>query len=80
MIRMIHRLFCSKALRTAPFITGLSVLAVFLFPTRSLAAQRQQIVWSEQEKPIVQHLRGLRQLADDTRLPWHSFLPPQSRS
>ena len=67
MIRTMHRHFFPKVLRTSLLIAGLSVLAVFLFPARSLAEQRQQIVWSEQEKPIVQQLRGLRQLADDTR-------------
>jgi len=46
---------------------SLGVLAVFLFWARHLDAQRQQIVWSEQEKPIVQQLHGLRELPDDTR-------------
>jgi peroxiredoxin len=30
-------------------------------------AQKQEIVWSEQEKPIAEQLRGLRQLPDDVR-------------
>ena len=46
---------------------SLGVLAVFLFWARYLDAQRQQIVWSEQEKPLVQQLHGLRQLPDDKR-------------
>jgi peroxiredoxin len=66
MIRTLHH-FSPKVLRTSLLFAGLSVLAIFLVPGRSLAAQRQQIVWSEQEKPIVQELRGLRQLADDAR-------------
>ena len=67
MIRTIHRHFEPKVVRTGALIAGLSFFAVFLFPARSLPAQRQQIVWSEQEKPIVQVLRNLRQLPDDKR-------------
>ena len=52
----------------APLLTaGIYVPAVFLFHAQSLGGQRPQIVWSEQEKPIVQQLRGLRQLPDDKR-------------
>jgi peroxiredoxin len=32
-----------------------------------LAGQKQQIVWSDREKPIVEQLRGLRSLPDDVR-------------
>jgi peroxiredoxin len=41
--------------------------AGLLVATPGLAAQRQQIVWSDQEKPIVQGLHGLRSLSDDAR-------------
>jgi peroxiredoxin len=57
----------SSLFRRGPLIAGLSVLAVFLFHAQSLGAQRPQIVWSEQEKPIAQQIRGLRQLPDDKR-------------
>ena len=43
------------------------LLAACLFQTASLAAQGPGVVWSDQEKPIVEQLRGLRQLPDDTR-------------
>ena len=50
------------------FLTaGLWVFAVLVFRAQSFSAQRQQPAWSEQEKPIVQQLRGLRQLPDETR-------------
>jgi len=50
------------------FLTaGLWVFAVLVFRAQSFSAQRQQPAWSEQEKPIVQQLRGLRQLPDDRR-------------
>jgi peroxiredoxin len=34
----------------------------------SLLGQKQQIVWSDQEKPILQQMRGLRGLPDDVRV------------
>ena len=41
--------------------------ALFLFPPRYVSAQESEAVWSSQEKPIVEQLRGLRQLPDDVR-------------
>jgi peroxiredoxin len=43
------------------------LFAVCLAPAASLGAQAPKIVWSEQEKPIVDQLRGLRQLPDEAR-------------
>jgi peroxiredoxin len=54
-------------LKTGLLTASLGVLAVFLFWAPHLDAQRQRIVWSEQEKPIAQQIRGLRQLPDDKR-------------
>ncbi|SPE29498.1 Alkyl hydroperoxide reductase/ Thiol specific antioxidant/ Mal allergen [Acidobacteriia bacterium SbA2] len=48
-------------------IAAVPVFAACLFCARTLFAQRQQIVWSEQEKPIVQQLHGLRQVPDEKR-------------
>jgi len=45
----------------------LSGAALVLFRPPLGAAQNQQIVWSDQEKPILQTIRGLRALADDVR-------------
>ena len=38
-----------------------------LFLSYPLAAQQSKIVWSDQEKPIVEQLKNLRNLPDDTR-------------
>ena len=46
-------------------ITG-TTLVVFLCTT--LLAQKQEIVWSDQERPIVEHLRNIRNLPDDVRV------------
>ena len=57
----------AKVARAGLLTASLGVLAVYLFGARNLDAQRQQIVWNEQEKPIVQQLHGLRQLPDEKR-------------
>ena len=67
MSNVIRGLFHLMTLRRALLTAGIYVFAVFLFHAQSLGAQRQQIVWSEQEKPIAQQIRGLRQLPDDKR-------------
>jgi peroxiredoxin len=43
--------------------------AATLFQSRpaALYAQEQKIVWSDREKPIAEHIRGLRALPDDVR-------------
>ena len=50
------------------FPIRISVLAAFLVLTfgSSLSAQ-EKVVWSDQEKPIVEQIRGLRQLEDAVR-------------
>jgi peroxiredoxin len=45
---------------------GVWVAGLVVAPSR-LPAQRPQVSWSEQEKPIVQALHGLRSLPDDVR-------------
>ncbi len=67
MRNVIRRPLRLKVVETGLLSAGLCVFAVFLFHAQSLGAQRQQIVWSEQEKPIVQQLHGLRQLPDERR-------------
>ncbi len=47
-------------------IPAMALSAVCLFSVSALA-QKQEIVWSPQETPIMQQIRGLRQLPDDTR-------------
>jgi len=48
-----------------PFV----VLAIILSLTspRNLLAQKREVIWTDQEKPIVEQLKGLRQLPDDVR-------------
>jgi peroxiredoxin len=43
--------------------------AATLFQSRpaALYAQEQKIIWSDREKPIAEHIRGLRALPDDVR-------------
>ena len=59
----IHRV----AGRTCVPIAGLAIVALLVFLARPSEAQRQQIVWSEQEEPIIQQLRSLRQVPDEKR-------------
>jgi len=48
--------------------TALGIVAgIFLLAALGLRAQQHQIVWSEQEKPILQQIRSLRSLPDDVR-------------
>jgi len=47
-------------------LTGILLATVLAFPARSLAAD-DKTVWSDEEKPIVEQLRGLRKLPDDVR-------------
>jgi peroxiredoxin len=42
-------------------------IMAMVLPSALLVAQKQQIVWSEQEKPIAKQLQGLRELPDDAR-------------
>lgn len=48
-----------------PFV----VLAIILSLTspRNLLAKKREVIWTDQEKPIVEQLKGLRQLPDDVR-------------
>jgi peroxiredoxin len=48
------------------YVTRLCLLLALLLAVLSLPAQ-QQVVWSEQEKPIVAQLRGLRGVPDNER-------------
>ncbi len=53
-----------KAVTFAVFVLATTFLGL---GPRSSAAQRTEIVWSNQEKPILHALRGLRALPDDVR-------------
>ena len=46
---------------------GLCTLAAVLLLPQEISAQKQEIVWSPQEKPIDEQIHGLRQLPDDVR-------------
>ena len=47
-------------------IIGAAVAGVFVNPCQ-LSAQKLEIIWSDQEKPILEAIHGLRSLADDVR-------------
>ncbi len=53
----------------AALAAGLFLAAAGLLLPRStsLRAQEQQVIWSEQEKPVADHIGGLRSLPDDVR-------------
>jgi peroxiredoxin len=53
-----------RTLLAACFVIGVGILVV---RPLNLAAQKQTIEWSDQEKPIVAGLHGLRGLPDDVR-------------
>jgi peroxiredoxin len=48
-------------------IRVIMIITAIMLPSALTVAQKQQIVWSEQEKPIMEQLQGLRELPDDTR-------------
>jgi peroxiredoxin len=45
-----------------------TAIGLMFFLTAALVGQKQATVWSDQEKPIVEQLRGLRKLSDDVRV------------
>ena len=58
-----------RASAAAALAAGFSLSAAGLLLSRpaSLRAQEQQVVWSDQEKPIADQIGGLRSLPDDVR-------------
>jgi peroxiredoxin len=48
-------------------IAGFFLAGALVFSTRCFAAASQAPTWSDQEKPIVEQLHGLRKLLDDVR-------------
>ena len=48
-------------------ILWLSIASLLLSRPALLHAQEQKVVWSSQEKPIAEKIRGLRGLPDDVR-------------
>jgi len=67
MLSMIRRALCPRAAHATLLTAGLCLAALHLVRPAYLCAQKQQIVWSDQEKPILQKLQGLRNLPDDVR-------------
>jgi peroxiredoxin len=59
---------CPNVARTIlTSILCLSAMGLIVFRPACLSAQAQEIVWSAQEKPIADQIRGLRALPDDIR-------------
>ncbi len=52
----------------ARLVIMIPAACVLLGPSAPLHAQEQKIVWSDQEKPIVEQIRGLRKLDDTVRV------------
>ena len=63
------RLSSRMRIAEAVLAGGLYFIAAGLLALRpaSLRAQEQQVIWSDQEKPIAEQIRGLRALPDDVR-------------
>ncbi len=54
--------------RTKPIVvSAVAFVAVVAFALQVASAQQKEIVWSADEKPLLDQLRGLRSLADDVR-------------
>ena len=66
-MNMFPRPSCISFARKAFLCASLCVLVVSVFCPLQISAQKQQIVWSPQEKPIAEQIHGLRQLPDDVR-------------
>ena len=66
-VKMLQSRVHSRSFKTGVLIAAFSGFAAFVFFALPASAQKQQIVWSEQEKPIVQQLRSLRQVPDEKR-------------
>ena len=66
-IMMISGCTHSTPARSRLSIAAFSAFAALVFFAHPSSAQKQQIVWTEQEKPIVQQLRSLRQVPDEKR-------------
>jgi peroxiredoxin len=56
----------NTAARISCILLVLALDALIVSPSTA-RAQKQEIVWSDQEKPIVEQLHGLRKLPDDVR-------------
>ena len=62
------RPFPSRPLSKSSLVAvSLCALTIALFLTQKVSGQKQEIVWSPQEKPIAEQIHGLRQLPDDVR-------------
>ncbi|HZD32012.1 MAG TPA: TlpA disulfide reductase family protein [Candidatus Angelobacter sp.] len=66
---MTHDLRPSARYSSQIFLTATALMAVVIALSlpHYVFAQKQEIVWSSQEKPIYEQIRGLRQLPDDVR-------------
>src|ERR1700756_2410350 len=65
-------------MRNKRIFSSLLAAGIFFFLTVTLTAQ-EKIVWSDQERPIVEQIRGLRKLDDSVRARTTRDLALQSR-
>ena len=64
---MITQPFPRANARIVIILLALFSVNALLIPPTTARAQQQEIVWTSQEKPIADQLRGLRKLPDDVR-------------
>ncbi len=64
---LVLRAFRKATARRILLSASLAVVEIFVMNPVSVWAQKQEIVWSAQEKPIYDQIHGLRQLSDDVR-------------
>ena len=64
---LVLRAFRKATARRILLSASLAVVEIFVMNPVSVWAQKQEIVWSTQEKPIYDQIHGLRQLSDDVR-------------
>jgi peroxiredoxin len=65
-MNLFHPAPCERLLRLSLIAFSALVLSTVLFP-RQLSAQKQEIIWSPQEKPIADQIKTIRQVPDDIR-------------
>jgi peroxiredoxin len=66
-MNVVRRLSSINVARATLLFASLCICAAGILCPPYLHAQKQEIIWSAQEKPIADQIRGLRQLPDDVR-------------
>jgi peroxiredoxin len=82
MFNLIRRFHSVEVIDCHAFAAGLFfvVAAIFMLHPQVVSAQQHKIVWSDQEKPIVQAIHGLRAMPDDARAQMNKKLAMEIRA